>query len=190
MRRRATWRRRGASGHGLVAKWRKALRVRRTIGSHQRLSEAVKAADSARAQKIAKAKLGKPRPRHVIEAMRKARLGRKVSAETRAKMSAAHRRRGTRPPKAGRAWTAKEDRLVRTLPPRQVAKLVDRTMQAVYTRRNKLGINRHWTEAHDAVVRSTSPAEAARLTGRTLSAVWTRRARLRIDDGNQKRRRR
>ena len=55
----------------LVGQWRKALDVRRTIGSHLRLSEGVRASDPARARKIAKAKLGKPRPRHVIEAMRR-----------------------------------------------------------------------------------------------------------------------
>jgi hypothetical protein len=50
-------------------------------------------ASPERAAKIAAAKRGKPRPRHVIEAMRRGRLGKPHSAETRRKMSEAHRRR-------------------------------------------------------------------------------------------------
>jgi hypothetical protein len=60
-----------------------------------------KARDPERRRKIAESKLGKPRPRHVIEAVRAANLGRKLSNETRRKMSLAPKRRGTRPPKAG-----------------------------------------------------------------------------------------
>ena len=174
-------------GAGLVCKRRKALRVRRTIGSHQRMSESIRATDPARARKIAKAKLGKPRPRHVIEAMRRTHVGRPLPAATRAKMSAAHRRRGTKPPKAGQAWTAKEDQLVRTLRPMQVAELTGRSMSSVHSRRAALRINRRWTKEQDAIVRAHSPAQAALLTGRTLTAVWTRRNRLGLDDGNQKR---
>lgn len=43
--------------------------------------------------KIAAAKRGKPRPPHVVEAMRLANIGKKHTAETRAKMSAAHKRK-------------------------------------------------------------------------------------------------
>ena len=58
--------------------------------------------DPERAAKIAAAKKGKPRPPHVIEAMRSANIGRKHTVETRRKMSEAHKRRGTMPPKARR----------------------------------------------------------------------------------------
>jgi hypothetical protein len=78
--------------------WRKALRVRRTVGGRQRLAEGVWAADPARDRKIATTKLGKLRPRHVIEAMRRMHVGKSLPASTRGKMSAAHRRRCTRPP--------------------------------------------------------------------------------------------
>jgi len=61
-----------------------------------------KARDPARRAKIAAARRGKPRPPEVIEAMRQANLGKKLSAETRAKMSAAHKARGTWPPAAKR----------------------------------------------------------------------------------------
>ena len=61
-----------------------------------------KAKDPVRRAKIAASKLGKPRPQHVMEALREANLGRKLPAAQRAKMSAAHKRRGTRPPAAKR----------------------------------------------------------------------------------------
>ena len=91
-------------------------------------------------QKIAKAKLGKPRPRHVIEAMRRTHVGRPLPASTRAKMSASHRRRGTRPPWVGPAWEPWEDRLCRKLPVAEVAKRTGRAIGAVYTRRSILGV--------------------------------------------------
>jgi hypothetical protein len=40
--------------------------------------------------------------------------GRRHSDVTRRRMSEAHKRRGTRPPKARRSWTADEDDLVHT----------------------------------------------------------------------------
>jgi hypothetical protein len=52
-----------------------------------------KAHDPERAAKIAAAKRGKSRPPHVIEAMRKANIGRKLSAAHRAKLVEVHRRR-------------------------------------------------------------------------------------------------
>jgi Ni/Co efflux regulator RcnB len=99
-----------------------------------------KARDPERCAKIAVAKLGKPRPWHVIEAMRKANLGRKLSAAHRRKMSEAHKRRGTRPPKAGKPWSLWEDRLVQCLRPPQVAEKTGRTLPAVWRRRRQLGL--------------------------------------------------
>src|SRR5262249_26605268 len=95
-------------------------------------------ADAARREKIAAAKRGKPRPRHVIEAMRKANLGRKHTGEARAKMSEAHRARGTRPPWLGPPWSPKEDALVRRLPAAEAAARTGRTLAAVYSRRRAL----------------------------------------------------
>lgn len=63
--------------------------------------------------KVAAARRGKPRPK-AIEAMRQANLGRSLSAETRRRMSETHRRRGTRPPAAGRPWTREEESLLGT----------------------------------------------------------------------------
>jgi hypothetical protein len=90
--------------------------------------------------KIAAARRGKPRPTGMMEALAEANRGKTLSEETRRKMSEAHRRRGTRPPAAGRPWTAEEDELLRTLPPRAVAAKTGRTLTAVYNRRIDLGV--------------------------------------------------
>jgi hypothetical protein len=95
--------------------------------------------DAHRRAKIA-AKRGKPRPPHVIEALAAANRGKPLSEETRRRMSAAHKRRGTRPPKAGRPWTAEEDELVRTLPAPQAAAKTGRPLCSVYGRRRQLTV--------------------------------------------------
>jgi hypothetical protein len=138
-----------------VTKWRKALGVGHVNEGTHRLRSAYtaepwaqeslakaqgKAGDAARREKIAAAKRGRPRPPHVVEAMRKGRLGTPHSAEARAKMSAAHKRRGTRPPKAGRAWTADEDEQARTLPAAEVARRTGRTLAAAGPDRRELGL--------------------------------------------------
>ncbi len=99
-----------------------------------------KARDSERCAKIAASKRGKPRPQHVIDAMREGRTGKPHTEEARKLMSAAARRRGARPPKAGRPWTAEEDALVWSLPAAQVAEQTKRTLSAVYTRRHELDV--------------------------------------------------
>ena len=55
-------------------------------------------------------------------------------------MSAAQRRRGARPPRAGRPWTAEEDALLRALPAKIVAARTGRTLAAVWSRRQVLGM--------------------------------------------------
>jgi hypothetical protein len=144
-----------------VSKWRKALGVpqnnvgtmRRRVEVGKRNTKAIKAMhakarDPGRRAKIAAAKRGKPRPRAVIAALRKANLGRTQSAESRAKRSATHKRRGTIPPAAGRPWEAWEDRLLTSLPPGEAARRTGRTLRAVYMRRAALGINNGRTTRH------------------------------------------
>src|SRR5262249_52040036 len=97
-------------------------------------------ADAERREKIAAARRGKRRPKHVGKAVARAHRGTHHSDETRAKMSAAHKARGTRPPKAGRPWTAEEDELVRTLPAKEVVARTGRTLNAVYDHRRELGL--------------------------------------------------
>jgi hypothetical protein len=104
-----------------VSKLRKALAVPQSNEGTNRLLVAknltpqmdrarqkawAKARDPERRAKIAASMRGKKRPRHVIEAMRKANLGRLPSEETRHKMSEAHRKRGTRPPWLNDPWPA------------------------------------------------------------------------------------
>src|SRR5262249_7995527 len=96
-----------------VRKWRRALGVETHTEGTMRLHREhfkepwariaqrkawAKARDPQRCAKIAAAKIDKTRPKHVIEAMRKANLGRKLSHEQRQKMSEAHRQRWKRPP--------------------------------------------------------------------------------------------
>jgi hypothetical protein len=100
-----------------------------------------KAGDPERREKIAAAKRGKPRPQHVIEAVRQAHLGTHHSEETRRRMSEAHKRRGTRPPAAGRPWTPEEDALLGTMPDSEVAQRTSRTPGAVAGRRVALDID-------------------------------------------------
>jgi len=116
--------------------WRDSTNLAAIEGMH------AKARDPVRRAKIAAAKLGKPRPPEVIEALRRANLGKKLSAATRAKMSAAHKARGTWPPAAGKALSARELRLIRELPPAEAAKRTGRTLSAVYSQRSRLGCSR------------------------------------------------
>ena len=102
----------GVSGQTVTA-WRKALGIGPNTDGTSKLRSAhfhepwarkaqkkawAKARDPQRRAKIAASRRGKPRPLHVVEAMRKAHLGKPLPAETRRKMSEAHKRRGSWPP--------------------------------------------------------------------------------------------
>lgn len=92
-----------------------------------------------RAAKIAAAMRGKRRPKWVIAKVAAAMRGKRRSAETRLKMSKAQKRIGTRPPAvSGPAWTKAEDALLATLPDRQVAERIGRSVSACRQRRWKL----------------------------------------------------
>jgi len=106
-----------------------------------------KASDPVQPAKIAAAKRGKPRPPHVGKAVAEAHRGTHPSAEARRKMSEAHRLRGTRPPRAGRPWTAEEDELLRTRRPKDVARVTGRTLTAVNSRRVALRLEDGRTRA-------------------------------------------
>jgi len=144
-------------GASAVWKWRKALGVppnnAGTLARHVAHGKSrhgrkalaamhAKASDPVRRAKIAAARLGKPRPPHVIAALRNANIGRRLSAEHRRKMSEVHKRRGTRPPWIGKAWTAWEDEALRTLSPAVAAKKTGRSLYAVWSRRHDLGLTK------------------------------------------------
>jgi hypothetical protein len=135
----------GVTGQTVTA-WHRVLEVERTEGTTQLrqrygrvelIASALpaawaKARDPERRRKIAEAKRGKRRPRHVVEALRAANIGRPQSAATWARQSTAHKRRGTRPPKAGRPGTAAEDELCLTLPKADVARSTGRMASALF----------------------------------------------------------
>jgi hypothetical protein len=140
-------------GPAAVNKWRRALGVPRwsegdllrkaAFGRSPAARKSLtamwaKAQDPVRIAKIAAARLGKPRPPEVVEGMRQRMLGQKLSAETRAKMSASHRARGTRPPAAGRPFTSEEDEAIRKLTPAEAAAKTGRSLWVVYSRRHNL----------------------------------------------------
>jgi NUMOD3 motif len=141
-------------GKWQVWTWRKALGVGATTEGTSRLRSdyarepwavqarrkaVTKAQDPERRGKIAAARRGKPRPPHVVQAVITAHRGKPLSEETRRKMSAAHKRRGTLVP-GTRLWTAEEDELVWTLPRGEAARRTGRTLQAVTARRRRLGL--------------------------------------------------
>jgi len=95
--------------------------------------------DPERAAKIAAAKRGKPRPPEVIEAMRAANLGRKLSAKHRRKLSEAQKRRHAEHPRADQ-WTGAEDAIVRTCSTDEAARRTGRSLKAVQLRRHRLGV--------------------------------------------------
>jgi len=135
-----------------VSKWRKALGVveqtegdRAVRTEHGRRNWAkvgpkflAKAQDPARRRKIASARTGKPRPKSVVEAVRRANTGKPLKAATKLKMSASHKSRGTRPPWLNAAWTPEEDALLAALTADEVADHTGRTTTAVYMRRSAL----------------------------------------------------
>lgn len=135
------WRRRlGIAGHKLkgTIKLRQAQWKHEAWAARARQAAWAKRADEARCNKIAASKRGKRRPRTVVAALRKAHRGRTLSAEQRRKMSETHKRRGTRPPWIGRAWTAGEDQLVVSLPIAEAASRTGRSIAAVLSRRQLL----------------------------------------------------
>jgi hypothetical protein len=99
-----------------------------------------KARDPERCRKIAEAHRGKPRPRHVIEAMHQAWRGSHHTEEIRRRMSRTHTRRGTMAP-GTKVWTAEEDELVRKLLVEEAAKKTGRSLSAVSARRKRLRVS-------------------------------------------------
>jgi hypothetical protein len=97
------------------------------------------ASDPGRNAKIAADHKGRPKPPHVIEALRQANRGREASARTRRKMSEAQRRRQA-VPVPRRPWKPWEDELLTALPDEEVARRTGRREEAVRSRRARLVI--------------------------------------------------
>jgi hypothetical protein len=139
-----------------VTKWRKALGVPQfnegttrlwVEGTPDRLSAETQERARAKANspeanaKKAAAKLGKPRPAHVLEALRRANTGRKLTAEHRAKIAEANRRNGHRPP-VGRVWESWELALLGAWTDEDLAERTERTVLSVACKRCKLRIEK------------------------------------------------
>jgi hypothetical protein len=150
-------------GASTVNKWRRALGVPAVNAGCRELKRAnadkpeiraalrkawSKARDPMRREKIAAARRGKPRPKHVIAAMQKGRRAKPLSEAARRKMSDDRRRRGVRPPWLNPAWSAADDEAIRTLSAAEAVKATGRTLSAVYTRRSQLGVNDGRTTRH------------------------------------------
>jgi hypothetical protein len=89
---------------------------------------------------------------------------------------------GWRPNDEQRPWTKREIDLLGTARDLDVARLIDRSRQAVRHKRRILGIpsvqHRRWTEADDRIVLTLSPAAAALRLRRSLHAIYGRRKKL------------
>lgn len=135
-----------------VTKWRKALGVERmNAGTLRRYSEMItperKAKmqasleptrrDPVRIEKIRQSKIGKPRPKSVIERVRQANIGRKWTVEQRRKHL---ERRKRQYPAAYRRWTAEEDQLILILTIREASIRTGRPRGRIRQRRRELGV--------------------------------------------------
>ena len=192
-------------GTDTVWKWRKALGVKpinkgtsellgrwspATVQSKKARSKLKVALKSPeRAAKIAAGRRGKPRPPHVAEAVRRANLGRKLSAESRQKMSEAHKRRGTIPPAAGVPWTADEEALLGTMSDAEVAARTGRTLVAVQSRRYVFGVPNvmkrnpiskppRWTPKRERLLGTMPGTVVARKLRCSPISVFNRRKKL------------
>jgi hypothetical protein len=129
-----------------VTKWRKLLGIRPGTPGTRRLRRAwapealtddvrARAMETLRSPeygaKVSARQKGKPPPQEVLDKAHAANRRRKVSAETRAKMSRSQRARGTYPPAAGRPFTPDEDAVLGTVPDHEAAAQQGRTVNTI-----------------------------------------------------------
>jgi hypothetical protein len=193
----------GAS-KSVVLRWRRALGVTRTNnpGTHRLIRCAIGERLKARFESAPApgARVGpdgpRPRPLTVWSAEERALLGVVPDIEAsertgRSLVAVHHQRKGLgRPavdagPKGLRQhhWTDEEDQVVRTLPVAEAAQRLNRSRQAIRTRRQALGVAEKrdlpvWSESETALLGVLPDAEVARRTGRTLMAVKNKRLAL------------
>lgn len=135
-----------------VTKWRKALGVEQfNAGTRSMKADLITPtrreamlkgrqptySDPERNEKIRQARMGKPRPKKAIEAMRRAQLGRKPSEQLLRRQQAARERRF---PMSYAPWTPEHDEIVRTESIKEAARLTGRPKSRIERRRNELGI--------------------------------------------------
>jgi hypothetical protein len=85
---------------------------------------------------------------------------------------------------ANMIWTAREIKLLGTKPDAEIARVLDRSLESVRLKRQKLCIESHiqppWTDAEIQLLGTGPDREVARRIGRTTSAVQTKRLTLGI----------
>ena len=189
-----------------VVKWRKALGVlpinegtRELLrdwapdvlnaAARERAREASRSPEFA--AKISAATKGKPKPPHVVEAMRRAATGYKASEETRAKMSATHERLCAERRAAGEGWQDTWDDLLGSMSDKELAKRLGVHASTVFVRRKLLGVGSHrphrpvtpprdWTADEDRLLGKMPDTELAAKLGCTPVMVFNRRRSLRV----------
>ena len=143
-----------------------------------------------RAEKIRQAKLGKPRPKRVIAALRKSHIGSKWTPEQRQRVREARKRKN---PRNYDPWTAEEDEMARAMTIADVVELTGRPRAIVERRRVELGITGRmsfhpaWSKTEDAMLRKLPVSEVAEKTGRTPNAIYHRRRELGLAQSKPKR---
>ena len=189
-----------------VTKWRRVLGVEpltkgtsdllrrwspETVGTDEakeKLREATQR--PLRNAKIAGARRGKPRPQQVIDALRKANVGRKASVETRTKMSEAHKQRYQENPHP-LSLTTEQVALLGTAPDAEIGERIGKPAKAVHFHRKKLGIAAFvkrkplskppkWTPAKDALLGTAPDHIIARKLRCSPLSVFNRRRKLGI----------
>jgi len=137
----------------VVTKWRRALQVARTNDGTLRLRQGysreewfqefrlagvAKARDPERLRKLSELRKGKILTRQHKAAIRRGMMP--VSAETRAKLSAARKESAKRVATNGQVFTTKQDEIIRKHPACKAAKLTGRSLFSIYGRRRLLGL--------------------------------------------------
>src|SRR5262249_37362064 len=84
---------------------------------------------------------GKPKLPHVLEALRRANVGKKHTPEQRARRAEAMRRNGRRPP-VGRVWEPEEVAMRGVVPDERIAQRIGRSLGAIICKRVKLRIEK------------------------------------------------
>jgi hypothetical protein len=93
----------------------------------------------------------------------------------------------------GPLWTAEQVALLGTMPDDELAALLGKSIQAVYMKREKLGIQNpsklHWTVEQIALLGNLPDWEVSEKIGRTTNAVTLKRIALRIPNQHDRRHR-
>jgi hypothetical protein len=173
-----------------VSKWRRVLEVD-PVNSGTRILKSyttTEAMTPALRAHIAARKRGKPRHLSPTGERRLLAALRRPKPESWRKVMAPHwaARRGRPVDPADKPWSAKEERVLGTMPDREAARLIGRAVGAVMSHRRLKQIpyrnpqNRPWTGTELKLLGRSPDAEIARQTGHSLQSVQGKRLKLGI----------